>query len=70
MTPYDLTLSWMLWLCVGFLTGYRCHVHRVRKIIDARIKRSIELRRYNAVDRVIADVAIRCIEHPTDARVN
>ena len=23
MTPNELTLSWMLWLCVGFLLGYR-----------------------------------------------
>lgn len=70
MTPNDLTLSWMLWLCVGFLIGYRCHVNRVRKIIDARIKRSIESRRDEAVDQLLAKVALRCIERPTNVRTN
>lgn len=39
MTPNDLTLSWMLWLCVGFLIGYRYHVLKVRNIEARRIKR-------------------------------
>ncbi|KKN38005.1 hypothetical protein LCGC14_0757700 [marine sediment metagenome] len=67
MTPNDLTLSWMLWLCVGFLIGYRYHVLKVRDAVNMRIKRQLQDR---ALDRMIADVAVRCIEHPTDARVN
>ncbi len=39
MTPTDLTFSWMLWLCVGFLIGYRYHVLKVRDIQARRIKR-------------------------------
>ncbi len=67
MTPNDLTLSWMLWLCVGFLIGYRYHVLKVRDAVKARVDRMI---RDRALDELIADVAIRCIEHPTDARCN
>ncbi len=39
MTPTDLTFSWMLWLSVGFLIGYRYHVLKVRDIQARRIKR-------------------------------
>ena len=67
MTPNDLTLSWMLWLCVGFLIGYRYHVLKVRDAVQSRVDRTI---RDCALDQLLADVAIACIEHPTDARVN
>lgn len=70
MTPTELKLSWMLWLCIGFLVGYRYHVREVRRVIDARIKRSIESRRDRALDKLLADVAIKCVETPTDVRVN
>ncbi len=63
MTLNDLTLSCLLWLCVGFLIGYRYHVLKVR---DDREREE----RDAALDELIADVAVRCIEHPTDARVN
>lgn len=39
MTPTEFTLSLMLWLCVGFLIGYRYHVLKVRDIQMRRIKR-------------------------------
>ncbi len=63
MTPNDLTLSLMLWLCVGFLIGYRYHVLKAR---DDREREE----RDATLDELLADVAVRCIEHPTDARVN
>ena len=55
MTPTELTLSILLWFCAGCLAGYRYHV------LEARDE---------AVDRMLARVAVRCIERPTDARVN
>lgn len=58
MTPNDLTLSWMLWLCIGFLIGYRYHVLKVRDQRD------------RALDQLLTDVAIRCIERPTNVRCN
>lgn len=71
MTPTDLTYSWMLWLCVGFLIGYRYHVLKVRDAVRSRVDRIIQDR---ALDKVLADVAVRCMEapteHPIDARVN
>ena len=70
MTPNDLTLSWMLWLCVGFLIGHRYHVLKVRDIQARRIKRIIEARRDRALDQLLSDVAIRCIERPTNVRSN
>ena len=63
MTPDDLRFSWMLWLCVGWLIGYRFHVLQVRQA-QARKARN------EALDRVIANVAIACLDHPTNARVN
>ena len=39
MTPTELTYSWMLWLCVGFLIGYRYHVLKVRDLVARRTKR-------------------------------
>ena len=63
MTPNELTLSWMLWLSVGWLIGYRCHVLKVRDDL-ARKERD------EAVDQLIARVAVRCIERPTDVRCN
>ena len=63
MTPNDLTLSWMLWLCVGFLIGYRYHVLKVR---DDRARK----KRDRALDQLLTDVAIRCIERPTNVRSN
>ena len=67
MTPNDLFLSWMLWLCVGFLIGFNHHVLKVRQIQAQRIERML---RDCALDRLLTDVALRCIEHPTDARCN
>ncbi len=32
-------LSGLLWLCVGFLIGYRYHVLQVREIVARRTKR-------------------------------
>ncbi len=63
MTSTDLYLSWMFWLCVGFLIGYCYHVLKAR---DDRKREERE----EALDELIADVAVRCIEHPRDARVN
>ncbi len=63
MTQTEITFSIMLWLCVGFLIGYRYHVLKVR---DDREREE----RDAALDELIADVAVRCIEHPTDARLN
>ena len=70
MTPTELKLSWMLWLCIGFLIGYRYHVLRVRDIQARRIKRIIESWRDRALDKLLADVALRCIERPTNVRCN
>ncbi len=67
MTPNDLTLSWMLWLCAGFLIGYRYHVLKVRDIQARRIKRMIQ---DCALDRLLTDVALQCIERPTNVRSN
>ncbi len=67
MTPNELALSFALWLCVGFLIGYRYHVLKVRDAVKARVDRMI---RDRALDKLLTDVALRCIEHPTDARVN
>ncbi len=67
MTPTELTYSWMLWLCVGFLIGYRYHVLKVRWVIQRRIE---QRRQDRALERILADVALRCIERPTDARCN
>ena len=36
MSPNEITLSGMLWLCAGFLIGYRYHVLKVRWIIRKR----------------------------------
>ncbi len=63
MTPNDLTLSCMLWLCVGFLIGYRYHVLKVR---DDREREE----RNAALDELLAEVGIACLERPTDVRVN
>ena len=63
MTPNELTLSMMLWLCLGFLIGYRYHVKEARDDSE-RKERDV------AVDRMLANVALRCIERPTDSRVN
>jgi hypothetical protein len=67
MTENELFLSWMLWLCVGFLIGYRYHVLKVRQIQAQRIERML---RDCALDPLLTDVALWCIEHPTNARVN
>ena len=63
MTPDELFLSGMLWLSVGFLIGYRYHVKEARDDLERK-------ERDEAVDQLIARVAVRCIERPTDARVN
>ena len=39
MTPTELTYSWMLWLCVGFLIGYRYHVLKIRDLVARRNRR-------------------------------
>lgn len=39
MSPTEFTLSLMLWLCVGFLIGYRYHVLKVREIVAERTRR-------------------------------
>ena len=67
MTPTELRLSWMLWLCIGFLIGYRYHTHQVRDAVFARVDRII---RDRALDQVLAEVAIKCIERPTNVRTN
>ena len=67
MTPTEFTVSILIWLCVGFLIGYRYHVLKVRDIQARRIKRMIQ---DCALDRLMADVAVRCIERPTNVRVN
>ena len=66
MTPNEITLSLMLWLSVGFLIGYHYHVKEAR---DDKA-RAARKERDEAVDRMTARVAVRCIERPTDARVN
>ena len=43
-------LSWMLWLCVGFLIGYRYHVHEVGDKKQKEIDRQ--------VDRILAEAAV------------
>ena len=63
MTPTEFQLSWMLWLCVGFLIGYRYHVKEARDDLERK-------ERDEAVDQLMARVALRCIESPTDSRVN
>ena len=64
MTHNDLFLSMMLWLCAGFLIGYRYHVKKARDD-KARAERD------EAVDdQLMARVAVRCIERPTEPRVN
>ena len=63
MTPNELTLSWMLWLCAGFLIGYRYHVKEARDDLERK-------ERDEAVDQLMARVAVRCIERPTEPRVN
>ncbi len=63
MTPDELTLSWMLWLCVGFLIGYRYHVLKVRDDLQRK-------ERDEAVDRMLANVALRCIKRPANERCN
>ena len=63
MTHNDLFLSMMLWLCAGFLIGYRYHVKEARDDLERK-------ERNEAVDRMMARVALRCIERPTDSRVN
>ena len=70
MTPTEFTLSLMLWLCIGFLIGYRYHVLQVRDAVARRTKRIVELRRERALDRVLADVGVACIERPTNVRTN
>jgi len=70
MTPDELTLSLMLWLCVGFLIGYRYHVLKVRDAVARRTTRITELRRERALDRVLANVGVACIERPMNVRVN
>ena len=67
MSPNEITLSIMLWFCLGFLVGYRYHVLKVRDIQARRIKRMIQ---DCALDRLMADVAGRCIERPTNVRNN
>ena len=63
MTPNELTLSWMLWLCVGWLIGYRCHALKVR---DDLARKELD----EAVDQLLARVAVRCIERPKNLRCN
>ena len=63
MTPNELFLSGMLWLAAGFLIGYRYHVKEARDDL-ARKERD------EAVDQLLARVALRCTERPTDSRVN
>ena len=61
MSPNELTLSLMLWLCVGFLLGYRYHVKEARDDLERK-------ERNEAVDQMMARVALRCIERPTNER--
>ena len=63
MTPNELFLSMMLWLCAGFLIGYRYHVKEARDDLERK-------ERDEAVDQLIARVAVRCIEPPTNVRRN
>ena len=63
MTPNELTLSWMLWLCAGFLIGYRYHVKEARDDLERK-------ERNEAVDQLMARVAMRCAKRPTDSGVN
>ena len=58
MTPDELFLSGMLWLCVGFLIGYRYHVKEARDDLKRK-------ERDEAVDQLMARVAVRCAERPT-----
>ena len=70
MTPNELFLSGMLWLAAGFLIGYRYHVKEARddKARAARKERDEEVD--EAVNQLLARVAVRCIERPTDSRLN
>ena len=63
MSPNELFLSGMLWLCAGFLIGYRYHVKEARDDLERK-----ELD--EAVDQMMARVALRCIERPKNLRCN
>ena len=63
MSPNELTLSMMLWLSAGFLIGYRYHVLKAR--YD-----QVRKQRDEALGDMMARVAVRCAERPTDVRTN
>ena len=63
MTPDELFLSGMLWPSAGFLIGYRYHVKEARDDLERQ-------ERDEAVDRMMARVALRCAERPTNVRCN
>ena len=60
-------LSGLLWLVVGFFIGRHHHALQVREIVARRIAQQL---RDREVDRLIAKVAVACLETPSDARVN
>ena len=70
MTPNEITLSFMLWLCVGFLFGYRYHVKEARDDRARAARKERDEAVDKAVDQLLAMVAVRCAERPTDSRVN
>ena len=63
MPPNELFLSGMLWLCAGFLIGYRYHVKEARDDLERK-------ERDEAVDKLMANVALRGIERPKHLRCN
>ena len=70
MTPDELFLSGMLWLCVGFLIGYRYHVKEARDDRARAARKERDEAVDEAVDQLLARVALRCIERPKNLRCN
>ena len=70
MTPNEFQLSWILWLAAGFLIGYRYHVKEARDDRARAARKERDEAVDKAVDQLLARVAMRCAERPTDVRTN
>ena len=58
---------------LGFIAAYALSIAFFAVLVGVTCAlswRKEQKERDRALDELIADVAIRCIEHPTDARVN
>ncbi len=70
MTPHPPSFA------LGFLTAYAFSIAFFAVLVGVTCglswwkERKEQKKRDRALDELIADVAVRCIEHPTDARVN